>query len=62
MHCAPSEVGLIDETQVEFVCASRARYLRIAEFLEKGYLSVYTNGGNYRRHGSVDHVLGCIDM
>ena len=58
MHYAPSAVGLIEETQVEFVCASRAPYLRIAEFLEKRYLAVYTNGSNYRRYGSVEDVLG----
>jgi hypothetical protein len=62
MHCAPSAVRLIEETQVEFVCASRGRYLRIAEFLEERYLAVYTDGGNYRRYGSIDAVLGCINM
>ena len=62
MHYAPSAVRLINETQVEFVCASRGCYLRIAEFFEEIYLAVYTDGGNYRRYGSVDYVLGCMNM
>ena len=58
MHCAPSAFRLVEETQVEFVCASRGGYFRIAEFLEERYLAVYTDGGNYRRYRSVDDVLG----
>ena len=62
MHYAPSAVRLIEETQVEFVRASGGLYLRIAIFLEERYLAVYTEGGNYRRYGSVDDVLGCVNM
>jgi hypothetical protein len=62
MHCAPSEFRLVDETHVEFVCTSGGFYLRIAIFLEERYLAVYSDSSNYRRYGSINDELGCINI
>jgi len=45
-------VEIVDETQVEFVCASRVLQLRRAAFLQKGDLAVYAEGGEQRRYKS----------
>jgi NADPH-dependent glutamate synthase beta subunit-like oxidoreductase len=57
MHCAPSMVKIVGETQVEFVCASRVRKLRRAELLEERDLAVFTNGCKQRRYETRDEVL-----
>ena len=49
------EIG--DETQVEFVCASRVCELRRAAFLEEGYFAIYTEGGEQWRYKARNEVL-----
>jgi len=46
-----------DETQVEFVCASRVSELRCATFLQEGYFSIYTEGGKQWRYKARNEVL-----
>ena len=57
MHFAPSKVKIIDETQVEFVCASRVLKLRRSIFLEERHLAVYTDCSEQRRYETGDEVL-----
>jgi hypothetical protein len=44
MHLAPSMRKVIDQAQVEFVCASGVFKLRRAAFLKEGDLAVDANG------------------
>ncbi len=48
---------IVDETQVEFICASRVRKLRCATLLEEGDLAIYTDGGKQWRHKAGNKVL-----
>lgn len=57
MHCAPSMVKIVGETQVEFVCTSRILELRRAELLEERDLAVFTDGCKQRRYETRDEVL-----
>jgi hypothetical protein len=50
-------VEIIDETQVEFVCAGRVLKLRRSVFLEERYLAIYTDGSKERRYETGDEVL-----
>jgi hypothetical protein len=60
MHFAPSMIKIIDETQVEFVCASRVLKLRRSVFLEERNLAVYTDRSKQRRHKTRDEVLNQV--
>jgi hypothetical protein len=50
-------IEIIDETQVEFVCASRVFKLRRSVFLEERHLAIYTDRSNQRRYETGDEVL-----
>ena len=50
-------VEIINETQVEFVCAGRVLKLRRSVFLEERYLAIYTDGSKERRYETGDEVL-----
>ena len=60
MHFAPSMVKIIDETQIEFVCASRVFKLRRSVFLEERDLAVYTDCSEQRGYETGDEVLNEI--
>jgi hypothetical protein len=60
MHFAPSMVKIIDETQVEFVCASRVFKLRRSVFLEERHLAVYTDRSKQWRYETGDKVLNKV--
>ena len=60
MHFAPSMAKIIDETQVEFVCASRVFKLRRSVFLEKRHLAVYTDHSEQWRYETRDEVLNKV--
>lgn len=53
-------VKIVDETQVEFVCASRIRKLGRAAFLEERDLSIYAYGCKQRGYKAGDEKLGWI--
>jgi len=57
MHFAPSMFKIIDETQVEFVCASGVFKLRRSVFLEERHLAVYPDRSKQRRNETGDEVL-----
>ena len=57
MHLAPGMFKIVDETQVEFVCASGVFKLRRAVFLDERDLAIYTDGGNQRRYETGNEVL-----
>ena len=57
MHFAPGMLKIVDETQIEFVCASRVLKLRRSVFLEERYLAVYTDHSKQGRHKTGDEVL-----
>ena len=57
MHFAPSMVKIIDETQVEFVCASGVFKLRRSVFLKERHLAIYTDRGKQRGYETGDEVL-----
>jgi hypothetical protein len=48
---------IIDETQVEFVCASRVFKLRRSVFLEERHLAVYPDYSKQRRDEAGDEIL-----
>jgi hypothetical protein len=50
-------IKIVDETEIEFVCASRVGKLRGATFLEEGDLSIYAESGKQRRYESRNEVL-----
>ena len=50
-------VKVIDETQVEFVCASRVRKLRRAAFLEERNFAIYADGGKQRGYKAWNKIL-----
>jgi hypothetical protein len=50
-------VKIVDETQVEFVCASRVRKLGRAAFLEERNLAIYADGGKQRRYEAGNEIL-----
>jgi len=56
MHFAPSMTKIVDEAQVEFVCASGVRE-SCAAFLEEGHLAILTEGGKQRRYKTGNEVL-----
>jgi len=53
---------IVDETQVEFVCASRVLKLRRAAFLEKRNLAIYADGGEQRRYKARNEILRWIAL
>ena len=57
MHFAPSTAKIVDQTQVEFVCASRVFKLGRRVFLEEGHLAVYTDRSKQRRYETGDKIL-----
>ncbi len=57
MHFAPSMLKIINETQVEFVCAGRVFELRRSVFLEERHFSIYTDRSKQRRYETGDEVL-----
>ena len=57
MHLTPSKIKIVDEAQVEFVCASRVCELRRAALLEEGYFAIYTQSGKQRRYKAGNEVL-----
>jgi hypothetical protein len=55
-------VKIVDETQVELICASRVRKLRGAAFLEEGNLAIYADGGKQWRYEARNEVLRWIAL
>ena len=53
-------VKIVDETQVEFVCACRIWKLGRATFLEERNLAIYADGGKQRGYEARDEILGWI--
>jgi hypothetical protein len=53
-------IKIVDETEIEFVCASRVGKLRGAALLEEGNLSIFAEGGKQWRYESRNEVLQWI--
>ena len=57
VHFAPSMIEIVDETQVQFVCASRVCVLGCAAFLEEGDLAIYPDSSKQRRYKARNEIL-----
>jgi len=57
VHFAPSKIEIVDETQVEFICAGRVSKLRVAALLKERDLAIYTNRGEQWRYKAGNKVL-----
>ena len=56
VHFAPSKTKIVDQAQVEFICASGVRE-SCATFLKEGQLAILTEGGKQRGYKTGNEVL-----